>query len=510
VSAGAGSSDGQAVLPANYTFTSTDAGVHSFSGTLRTAGSQSITATDTATSSIKGGQSGITVSPAAISGLQVTASRSVTAGQAFTITVTAVDPFSNVINSYLGTVHFTSSDNQAILPGNYTFKAADGGVHVFTSGVTLKTVSAQTVIAMDTVTSALTGQAAITVNSGTLTPALFGRVSSTGQVWGAVSKGTTAFTNRLWATMSTGVTWVDVLTGDFNGDGKTDIVARAAESGDIWVGLSTGSTFQFSRWTTWSTAVSWVDARVGDFKGDGKADLAGRVLQTGQWWVAQSTGSSFSNRLWTTWSTGVSWTGVSVGDFNGDGKDDIAGMAANGQWWLAQSNGSAFSNAMWATWSTGVTWVDIQVGDFNGDGKADLTGRALQTGQWWTVCPPVPCSPPVCGRAGARASHGWTLEWVTSTATARRTSWAAPRRSVSGGWVSPPAPRSVLLFGPHGARVSPGLIFKWEISTATARTTLPAERCKTANGGRVCRWGRPSTPPCGPLGLRAPAGRTCA
>src|SRR5206468_7033468 len=161
------SSDGQAVLPANYKFTSTDAGVHSFSGTLRTAGSQSITATDTVTSSIKGSQSGITVSPAAISGLQVTAPRSVTAGQAFTITVAAVDPFSNVITGYLGTIHFTSSDNQAVLPGNYTFKVADGGVHVFTSGVTLKTVGAQTVTTADTVTSAFTGQATITVNSGT-------------------------------------------------------------------------------------------------------------------------------------------------------------------------------------------------------------------------------------------------------------------------------------------------------------------------------------------------------
>ncbi len=43
------SSDIQAVLPANYTFTGVDAGVHVFSVTLKTAGSQSITATDTVT-----------------------------------------------------------------------------------------------------------------------------------------------------------------------------------------------------------------------------------------------------------------------------------------------------------------------------------------------------------------------------------------------------------------------------------------------------------------------------
>ena len=55
------SNDSQAVLPADYTFTSSDHGVHTFSATLKTAGTRSITATDTATSSVMGTQSGITV-----------------------------------------------------------------------------------------------------------------------------------------------------------------------------------------------------------------------------------------------------------------------------------------------------------------------------------------------------------------------------------------------------------------------------------------------------------------
>ena len=55
------SSDPKAVLPADYTFTVADAGVHVFSVTLNTSGSQSVTATDTANASIKGSQSGIVV-----------------------------------------------------------------------------------------------------------------------------------------------------------------------------------------------------------------------------------------------------------------------------------------------------------------------------------------------------------------------------------------------------------------------------------------------------------------
>jgi DNA/RNA endonuclease G (NUC1) len=58
------SSDPAATLPADYTFTATDAGVHSFSARLNTAGAQSITATDTS-SSITGSQSDIVVAAVA-------------------------------------------------------------------------------------------------------------------------------------------------------------------------------------------------------------------------------------------------------------------------------------------------------------------------------------------------------------------------------------------------------------------------------------------------------------
>ena len=37
------------------------------------------------------------------------------------------------------------------------------------------------------------------------------------------------------------MTWVDVLTGDFNGDGFSDIAGRAKETGDWWLSLSNGS-----------------------------------------------------------------------------------------------------------------------------------------------------------------------------------------------------------------------------------------------------------------------------
>jgi hypothetical protein len=163
------SSDGQAVLPANYTFTATDAGVHTFSATLKTAGTQSISATDTATAGITGKQTGITVNAAAAKVLVVTAyPSSTTAGTSHAFTVTARDAYGNVATGYTGTVHFTSSDAQAALPANYTFTAADAGIHTFSA--TLKTAGTQSISATDATTTSITGsQTGITVTAAVAT-----------------------------------------------------------------------------------------------------------------------------------------------------------------------------------------------------------------------------------------------------------------------------------------------------------------------------------------------------
>ena len=157
------STDGQAVLPANYTFVAGDNGSHQVSATLKTAGNQTITATDTNTSSITGSSTTISVAGAAANVFTVSAPASVTTGGAFTVTVTAKDAFGNVATGYTGTVHFTSSDGAAVLPANYTFVAGDNGVHQFS--VTMNTTGPQSITATDTVTGSITGNTNTTVTS---------------------------------------------------------------------------------------------------------------------------------------------------------------------------------------------------------------------------------------------------------------------------------------------------------------------------------------------------------
>jgi hypothetical protein len=156
------SSDTRAVLPANYTFTVTDAGTHDFSATLKTASTQSIIAVDTSSANLTGTDGGITVNPAAARAFLITAPTSVQAGTSFSLTLTVEDAYGNVVPTYLGTVHFSSTDTKARLPANYTFTAADKGVHTF-SGLVLHKTGTQEITITDTHTSALTASVIIDV-----------------------------------------------------------------------------------------------------------------------------------------------------------------------------------------------------------------------------------------------------------------------------------------------------------------------------------------------------------
>jgi subtilisin family serine protease len=160
------SSDPQAGLPTNYTFTTADAGVHTFTVTLKTAGVQSVTATDTVNQSIIGADENIWVQPALAQSLVVTGFPTTdTIGTASSLTVTAYDQYGNVATGYTDTVQFTSSDSKAVLPGSYHFTPEDEGTHTFTA--TLKTVGTQSITATDTTTTTITGtESNITVKSG--------------------------------------------------------------------------------------------------------------------------------------------------------------------------------------------------------------------------------------------------------------------------------------------------------------------------------------------------------
>jgi len=128
------SSDANAQLPSDYTFTSADAGVHTFSLTLETAGSQTVAVVDLANSGLNASQT-VTVGPgadftvAAVSG----SGQSAIVGAAFAtpLSVRVTDAYGNNVSG--ATVVFTAPGSGA--SGTFSGGGASASAQTNTSGI---------------------------------------------------------------------------------------------------------------------------------------------------------------------------------------------------------------------------------------------------------------------------------------------------------------------------------------------------------------------------------------
>lgn len=83
-------------------------------------------------------------------------------GVPFNFTVRAVDASGNTAATYTGTVHFSSSDGSAVLPGDYTFTGGDAGVASF-SATLHGDYTTVTLSVTDVSNSSIHGSAGVTV-----------------------------------------------------------------------------------------------------------------------------------------------------------------------------------------------------------------------------------------------------------------------------------------------------------------------------------------------------------
>lgn len=120
------------------------------------------------------------------------------------------------------------------------------------------------------------------------------------------------------------------FVGDFDGDGADDIITFSrGDLGDVWVARSWLNSFCWASY-------KWHDnfclgnetPLIGDFNGDGRDDIITFKKDTGQVFVALSTIFGFGGDGWL-WKDNFCYGGDTplVGDFNGDGRDDIASLS---------------------------------------------------------------------------------------------------------------------------------------------------------------------------------------
>ncbi|MFY2561988.1 lamin tail domain-containing protein [Corallococcus terminator] len=175
------STDAQAVLPPDTTFTADDHGQKFITGLVfKTAGTQSLTATDTVTAALTATVDAEVRSIAAASFEVIAGTGPFAAGQSLSYELVARDTYGNVATGYASTVTFSSTDGQAVLPGAYTFTLADAGRHVFS--VEPRTAGDQEVVAEDVVTATLRGTHTYSITPAALDSLAFASAPTTGTV----------------------------------------------------------------------------------------------------------------------------------------------------------------------------------------------------------------------------------------------------------------------------------------------------------------------------------------
>jgi len=161
-----------------------------------------------------------------------------------------------------------------------------------------------------------------------------------------------------------------VVTGDFNGDGFSDLAVGQSASGEIHIFLGQGNG-SFSETATYSTGPVLFRLRAGDFDNDGVLDLAGVVTSENAVYVLMGVGNgSFSTA--TSFSVGGGPEALAVEDLNADGLDDIivSNVSDNTLSIMLALGGGTFAVPL--TESVGAEPKGLTTGDFNGDGIIDI------------------------------------------------------------------------------------------------------------------------------------------
>jgi FG-GAP-like repeat len=219
------------------------------------------------------------------------------------------------------------------------------------------------------------------------------RNSTTGNIAIWTMNGNAITSSILTSTPTLASSWKTLGVADFSGDGKADILWRNDVDNRVVLWTMDGTNVLSSTATSTPTlAASWKAVGTGDFNGDGKADVLWRN-DDGSIALWQMNGTAVTSTATSTSSLNSNWKAAGTGDFNGDGKTDVLwrNTTTNAAVVWTMDGANVVSSIATSTAGLDSTWQVADIADFSGDGKADIlwsknTGATTASAtQVWTM-----------------------------------------------------------------------------------------------------------------------------
>ncbi|HTP65484.1 MAG TPA: glycoside hydrolase family 44 protein [Geobacteraceae bacterium] len=184
--------------------------------------------------------------------------------------------------------------------------------------------------------------------------------------------------------------WNLVDTGDFNGDGKSDILWQNSVTGDLVVwymdGVNLTGTATLNPANAGAGNIAWKAIAIGNFGGPSGNDILWQNSSTEDMAVWYMNGTTMTGAVLLNPSKpgAANWKFVGLGDFNNDGNTDILWQnSVSGDLAVWYMNGVTMTGAVLLNpqnSGAGTNWRAVSVGDYNNDGKSDILWQNSTTG----------------------------------------------------------------------------------------------------------------------------------
>ncbi len=204
------------------------------------------------------------------------------------------------------------------------------------------------------------------------------------------------------ATITEDVEYEVAGVGDFNGDGRDDVLLRHQDG--RWHYYPMDGRLIAAEGASAANLTSNLDfkvAGIGDFNGDGRDDVLLRHRE-GRWHYYPMDGARpIAGRGSVSLTRNLDFSVAGIGDFDGDGRDDILLRHTDGRWHYYRMSGrQVMAGSGAANLTQNRDYRVAGIGDLNGDGRGDVLLRHAQ-GRWYLY--------PMNGRRAASGRGSATL-----------------------------------------------------------------------------------------------------